>query len=106
MKDCLLSFDYLSVKPSVYFKDKQKYSTWTDFIFSFFIGIAIFVLGIFFLRECTDKVTYFLTSTEEFVASDNADLVSVGFDILFDIRNGWGEQFPEFERYFLLKPLE
>ena len=103
MKHFLLNLDYLSVEPQVYFKSKRKFSTWTGLFFSFFIGMAIFILGIFFFKECTDKITYFLTSTEEFIANENANLSKLGFDVIFDVRNGWIEPFPEFERYFSIQ---
>ena len=105
MKDLLLSFDYLSVNSQVYFKSKQKYSTWSGLIFSIFIGLAILVLGVFFFRECVDRLIYFLTSTEEFIANESVNLSSLGFEIIFDVRNGRNVKFPEFERYISLQAI-
>jgi hypothetical protein len=102
MKDYLLSFDFLGIKPQVFFKSQSKFSTWTGLFFSSIICIAISVFGIFFLRECTDRTIYFLTSTEEYVGNETLNLLDLGYEIVFDVRSGIWEPFPEFERYISL----
>lgn len=103
MKDTILSLDFLSVKPQICFKNKLSFYSITGLVFSLLIGLTVFIFGIFFLRESTDRVTYFLTSSEKFIGNELADLSSSGFSIVFDIRNGLFEKFPEFERYFSLQ---
>ena len=100
MKENLLLLDFISFQPGILFQNKNRMSNYIGVVYSILIAVATVVLGIFFLKESTDRKKKFLSSSDIFTG--NNGFVLDGFKFAFSIRNGEGQVFDELERYITM----
>lgn len=101
MKNLFLNLDALDYKPSLFFKEKDRVSSYPGAILTVICSIAITVLGVYFLKFCTDRIKYDLNSSDIYVGNNNFTFND--FNYAFSLRNGYDEEFKDFERIFSIK---
>ena len=102
MKNFIYGYDIFSYQPNIFFDHKKKISSLFGFILSISIITAIFIIGILFFKQCSDRLIYRLTSSDIFIpASTYYSLKNISVN--FEIKDGGGKTYPEFERYFTIQ---
>lgn len=96
MKELFLNIDLLNYRPSIFFNQKDTVNSFPGAILTIIAAIATFILSIFFLRECTDREKYTLSSSDTFNGNNNHTLNY--FDFAWSVRSGLGDEFPDFLR--------
>lgn len=100
MKNLIYNLDILNNSPQIYFEGKLRASNALGVLISIVIGVAMLILGIFFLKQSTDRKLFFMTSSDIYTGS--APYILKNFSFVFDIRDGKGKPFEDFQKYFTI----